>query len=346
MNSYFPYRINQAPTNTDYSLNLESVSMSFQFGFEGIKTGIVPLLRTFGKQLYYSKFTEQAFVDSYSHATRTIVKKLCGVDSLSYSDINIVAFHLLMLRKAQTESWFWPALITRDPSGTLDQETGHSRAFATMLTKPDPWNHYPVLMLEDFGKQPSGLQEPVPIENDAMLHQMFHVDPEVSRGFKKTIYFQIVNRNNRPYLRLNYLGNGSWHDTTPQAAQDLFVQYRNWHQKNARPKITVFTNWPGRVANTGNFWDMEISQQSTDLINDAQKRPGILETEVKSFHNRLLTQPQSDQYFLWIVNASAIDLGHLLPWMSVSKNVLIQQNMNWILYRAAPHWNSEVVSAY
>lgn len=196
---YLPIKINAIETNHEYSLTVDSAGMRFNFGFEGIKTGIVPLLQTFGKQLRYGHLTKSAFYTRYSHNFNSTIQQLTEANSnCPWVDQSRLAFYLLMCRTALKESWLYPGLISRTPDGDLDQETGMSRAFASMMTQSQPWNHYPVLLLDDCGADIDLFETCEIITSDRQLHQIFKADFQTtsSHKLKTQIYFKIWNYRN------------------------------------------------------------------------------------------------------------------------------------------------------
>lgn len=345
---FLPTTINQVHTNHDWSLAVDSTNIRLNFGFEGLKTGIVPFLRLFGRELRQGTFNQKTFLKMYKHHCVHDLKQLTLLDdNTAWDEQKRLAFYLFMVRVSVEENWTYPALISRDINNRLDQATGMSRAFASLITNPAPWQHYPVLLCEKLFANQDLWEQCNLVTTDRQLHEVLDRDYNKTSDFKpKTnINLKIFNQNNNPYPRLEYIGNGTYHDETPMAAQTLLKKFIQWRNRYSRPTIKIWTAWPDLVRNTNDFWQIQQAGSSADLATQTTERPGLLETAVKHFHANQRNSMTTD-YELWIVKPKVFDLATLLPWMNLDANVLINKTHDFVLYRADSEWKSQTVEIH
>jgi hypothetical protein len=344
MTDFVPTQINAGLTNHDECLSIQTDDLRVVFGIEGAKTGIVTMLKTLGGILFYGKMSYTSFINTYNHNWRSHLDYLYNADSLDYNLKKRLAFYLMMCRTALTESWQYPALISRDSDGQLDQATGMSRAFATSIVSHDPEQQYPVLMLERTPTPLSLLDNPLLIDTDQKLHEVLAAKLSINQ-LQKVLYFKIWNRQNQPYLRLDYVSNGTWHDEQPLQAQMLMDDFIQWRKKFPKPSVKIYTSWPEQIANTGDYWSWEIAGDTQELAQQCESRPGILETAVKHHHN--FHKDKSDStYTLWIIKNRKFDLINFAPWMNLKHNVLLGNNLDFCLYRPSSDFVTSQVSVY
>ena len=345
---FLPTTVNQIHTNHDWSMSVDSTNIRVKFGFEGLKTGIVPFLRLFGRELRYGTLNRKTFLDMYLHHYRSDLKQLTQINDHSDCDSQKrLAFFLYMVRISVQEPWIYPALISRDLTNRLDQATGMSRSFASLITKELPWEQYPVLLSEEIFRDTSMFEHCDIVTTDRQLHEVLNRDYNKTSEVKpKTnIDFIFKNQNNQPYLRLEYIGNGSYHDDTPVAAKLLLKKFIEWRDKFPKPTVKIWTAWPDLVTNTHNFWQIQLASIDQGLVDVCVNQPAYLESQVRRFHANHRNSMTTD-YELWITKPKFFDLVNLLPWMNLDANVFHNNSFDFLLYRADANWVSEVVSVY
>lgn len=345
---FLPLQINQVHTNHDWSMTIDSTNIRVKFGFEGLKTGIVPFLRLFGRELRFGTFNQQFFLSRYQHHLVGYLKQLMMLDgNADWDEQKTLAFYLYMVRVSTKEPWHYPALISRTPSGGLDQPTGMSRAFANLITKAEPWKDYPVLLTEALFCNKDMWEHCDIVTTDRQLHEVLDRDYNQTSPFKpKTnIDFHIKNRHNTPYLKLDYIGNGTYHDHIPPEAQILLKKYMEWRSTFSRPTIKVHAAMPHQVINTDNFWQVESVPLDADLAILAKERSGYLETAVRDFHQNRRSSMTTD-YAIWLMSPGKFDLATLVPWMTLDHNVFHDRNYSFLLYRPESEFKSTEISVH
>lgn len=327
-------------------IELKSGQIGARFSFDAFKQGIVPTLRMFGRQLYYGYMHRDVFLYSYYLSVKhNMLNLFCAYpnDQSSEQQSTTMAFNLHLLRAIQNQQgWRWPAIINRDHLGRIDQVSGITRSFVTLMTWPEPWKHYPVLFCEDLHHDiHRTLVDPIKIENDDQLNTALgFTNDDTEWEPRAKLYLHLEPLDTDIYCKLHYIGDGSFHDANPKAGREFLDEYAAWRNRYGKPvKLAVYTQWPDMIINSQQMWDVEIVGTSEGMVIDG--RMGYAERTVHRYHEN----PQhGDAHVLWMVNPRLIDLREICLWMDMTHSTYISQEWDFLVYRPQDTYKNTFIS--
>lgn len=312
--------------------------LGVNIAFSELGHGIVNMIEQFGSHLYYGYPHKQIFLNHfYLHKRYSLIQELKNFDPETDSDISLdnVALYLYMARLSQTQKWKYPALLNRLPGGDLDQTTGGTRAFAVGLTKQNPWEHFPILLMENADKDPSVvLKDPVRVVDDKQLTELLGgaYNAEVwDPVIRLTVEIKKV-KSGYSYCLLKHVDDYTLFDPSVNRGQDCLEKFTNWKKANpGRPKLKIYTNYPKSIKDINGVWDYEIVGDTGNFEQDLDARPGWLERLPRDYH--VSEKAHGSDYVLWLLRDRIIDLGDLLPWMDNQFTSYVSNNWDFVMYR-------------
>lgn len=324
------------------SIQVHSGQVAAVFHFHNLDQGIVDTFRAFDRQLWFGHMHRDTFLYShYLHAKHNSMAALCDIDQQSDAQKRALAFSLYLLRSSLNQRWRWPALLNRNPMGIIDQRTGNTRAFASIMLHEKPWENYPILLAEhrDFDVT-QVLHDPVLISSDQQLNEIVGVpyddslwDPQVY------IYVRMLPAGDLIYPCLDYIGDGTYHDHNPIAGQQILENYAAWRRTYGRPvPLAIYTQWPELIRNQHRMWDVEIVGTTEGMLID--ERRGYAERTVLQYH---ACPVHEQKHVLWVVEPRMIDLVDLLCWMDMTHSTYIGQDWDFLLYRQQPEYKNTFI---
>lgn len=324
-------------------LSIRSGQVVGNYYFGSMTRSVIDCLRAFDRQLYFGHMHRDVFLyGHYLHAKESLILEMMDLDAQSEDRIRNLGFCMYMSRVAQRQQWKYPALLNRDPAGRISQITGSTRAFASMLVHERPWEHYPILLAEHPDFDPNDLlKDPLLVDSDLMLHEIFGLDPQATTWDAPVeINLMIEKSPGGLWCRLDYVGNGTYHDHNPEQGQALLDEYQKWRMKYPSPiPLAVYTDWPDLLINRQHIWDVEIVGSSKGMLMD--DRPATVERSVRSYHQSP-THPHD--HVLWIVAPRPIDLGDLLFWMDDSHSTYISNDWQFIMWRRQQEYQNTFIN--
>jgi hypothetical protein len=314
------------------SIQVHSGRVAAVFHWDNLDQGIVQALESFGRQLWFGYMHRDVFLyQHYLHAKQNLMHSLCNISEASDQQKRTLAFSLYMMRAGMNQKWRWPALLNRNPMGTVDQSTGNTRAFASIMLHEDPWLTYPVLFAEhgDFDVH-ALLKDPVRIQSDQQLNEMLGMPYDDSMWEPEVfLYIRMTATKDMIYPQLDYIGDGSYHDHNPVAGHQILADYEGWRSRyQGAVPLAIYTQWPELIRNSQRAWHPEIVGTSEGMLID--HRMAYAERTVSRYH----CEPLHDQqHVLWVTQPRAIDLVDLLAWMDTTHSTYIADDWSFILYR-------------
>lgn len=338
MTDFFRPKIKQIE-NTDVHFYVQTGELGVNVLFGGLNKGIVSLLEQFGSKLYFGYPHRDIFLNYfYLHKRHLLIHQLKDIQSTSEDGPNNhadIALHLYLSRVALSQKWKYPALLNRSPGGGLVQATGGSRAFAMGLTKPDPWKHFPVLMLEDNDKDPGVvLVDPVKINSDRELTELLggKYDPDI---WDPTIQLTVeINKTpaGNSYVFLKHVDDHGFYDRSVDRGRDFLEEFKAWRDKNpGRPALKIYTNYPQNIRDINGCWDKEIVGDTGNFEFEISQRRGWSEKLARDYHSQ--GKKHGNAHVLWLVQNRVIDLGDFLPWMDIKNTTYANSDWDFVLYR-------------
>jgi hypothetical protein len=354
-------------TSMTNSVMLQHGSMALNFMIDPFKHGLVPTLNMFGYKLWHGYPRRDVFLHQMSRyqeeAHHDVVKKIIakqdpGFDNLTNEQKESInqelygnrqseaAFTRYLTKLALIESWNLPALINRGESGIMHQITGSTRCFATIMTKPDPWTHFPVLMLDHAVNDINDvLENPTLCSNDEILHEVFGKtmtentwDPDLIIGMDVSYNHYKINCN------MTYIHNGYYYDHHQGRGQDLLESHVAWRKKvGFRPKLYIHTNNPQNIKDNGVHWDVQFAplEVDQDFVNECAKRPAWFEKVTKAYCDN--PTHETDSFVLWVLDDRTISLSDLAWWGDDQTNVMIDGDWKFILYQHSDSYRAKSI---
>lgn len=317
------------------SLSIRSGLITGHYLFDHITNSIVDCLRAFDRHLYFGYMHRNVFLyNNYLPAKDHLIKEMIDIDNINEDRIRNIGFCMYMTRVAQNQRWRYPALLNRDPAGRVTQITGNTRAFASMMVHDNPWEHYPILFAEHPDFNPNELlKDPVLIDSDEKLHEILGLDPTSSSNeWNSSTHLNLriePYRNNQLWCRLDYIGDGTYHDHNPKQGRDLLDLYQQWRSQYPMPvPLAIYTQWPGRIINRNRAWQTEIVGTTENMLLD--DRPGTAERAVRDYHQ---APTHAQDHVLWVIRPRTIDLDDLLMWVDISHSTYISSDWSFVLWR-------------
>lgn len=311
------------------ALIVQSGHISCKIEIPSLEQGIVPFLNQFG-QLYHGCFTASEFAKIYNTKKQRLINDLQIINQLEDAGKRqAMGFWLFMCRIAQTESWKWPGLAIR-MNHELHIETGNSRFLATGLCKADPCQQISFLILEDIGVVPDYLIAPEKITTDDQLHRVFGQLPAANDAVGAHVRFlvKIITDGKKPRIFLQHVDEGSkyMHRQAGQEELDNFVAWITHY--GPQPTLSVYTDFPELISNTGNFWKIN-HVGAIPFPTHIMTKPGHLENHVKQFSedNKL------PDHSLFITGPRHIDVGEFAFWMTLEHTTFLDTDYQFVLYR-------------
>ena len=341
---------------------LQHGAMAINFQIDPFKHGLISTLKMLGHKLWYGYAHRDVFLHQLNHwstdtndlVVNTILKTQDPeFTSLTSHEKEILASHQketaftrYLTKLALTEEWKMPALVNRRADGIIHQITGTTRKFATVMTKSDPWKHFPILMLDyDINDINDILENPIHCHNDEILHEVFGKkmtentwDPELIIGINVSHDHHKIN------CSMSYIHDGYYFDHHQGRGQDLLDSHVNWRKKvGFRPKLYIHTNHPKNIKNNGSHWDVQFVPLEVDqeFINNCANRPAWFEKVVQAY----CANPthESDAFVLWALDDRVINIADLAWWGDSQTNVMIDTDWKFILYQHSESYRSKFI---
>lgn len=326
-------------------------SLGVNFTFSGLSDGIVKMIEQFGSKLYYGYPHKDIFLYHwYSHKRHQLIQTLNKFDpndtTVSRGQMDDIGLYLHMARIAQSQQWKYPSFITRLPNGGLDQTTGGTRAFAIGLTKPEPWKHFPILMLEHFDKDINTiLDSPIHITTDQQLTEVLggSYDKEIwDPTIRLVIEINKSHAGGSSYCLLKHVDDFSNTNNNVYYGREYFEKFKQWKLQNlTRPKLKIYTNYPECIRDINGVWDWEIAGDTGNFESLMGEKVGWVENLVRNYHNNEKTN--NNEYVFWLIKNRKIDLGDLLPWMDCDHTTYISSGYQFACYRPDTTFNTTFV---
>lgn len=325
--------------NTEVHLAVQTGDLGINIVFGGMTNGVVSFIEQFGSELYYGHPRRDIFLNYfYLHKRHWLVQQLKNIHSLNNNEPNHladVALHLYLSRVALNQKWKYPALINRVPGGNLIQATGGSRAFALGLVKPEPWKHFPVLLLEERNKDPSVvLEDVVKVKSDRELTELLggKYDSNIwDPSIQLTVEINKTSAGNS-YAFLKHVDDHGFYDRSVDRGRDFLDDFKAWRNKYpGRPKLKIYTNYPENVKDINGVWDWEVVGDTGNFASEIGTRKGWSEKLAKDYHSQ--GRKYGDCHMLWLVQNRVVDLGDFLPWMDTKHTTYANSDWDFVLYR-------------
>jgi hypothetical protein len=315
-------------------------SLGVDFSFSGLTDGIVQLIEQFGSRLYYGFPHKNIFLYHwYSHKRHQLIQYLNQYDptDTDHIDSDNIKLYLHMARVAQSQQWKYPSFVTRMPDGSINQTTGGTRAFAIGLTKPNPWKHFPILMLEHADKDINLiLDNPVHITTDRQLTEILGgtYDKDIwDPTIRLRIEINKIHPTGGSYCLLKHVDDFNYNGDNIHYGQKYLKKFHEWRLKNPyRPKLKIYTNYPNRIKDINGVWDWEIAGETGNFESLMGEKVGWVENMVRQYHNNVRTH--NDEYVVWLIKDRTVDLGDLLPWMECDHTTFITNDYALACYRS------------
>lgn len=325
------------------SLSMKSGSVRANYDFRDLTDSIVKMLSAFDRQLYHGHMHRDVFLyGHYLNQKEVMTHEMLRDTDFTPQQHRHLAFFMYMARIAQSEKWRYPSLLNRHPNGKIEQTTGRTRACASLLVHESPWERIPVLLAEhpDFDPREI-LKDPELIETDRRLHEILGVNPD-SKDWEASVEINlVVEKTGRDlWCRLDYVGNGSYHEVNPKEGLEMLSEFNSWrNQYPGRVPLAVYTQWPDLLIDRPRAFDVEIVGTSEGILVD--ERPGTAERAVRNYH---VSPVHEQDHVLWVVGPRPIDLTDLLFWMDTKHSTYISSDWQFLLYRRQPQYANTFIT--
>ena len=344
--------------NSVSQVMLQHGAMALNFNVEAFGHGLIPTLSMLGYRLWYGYFHRDFFLHNIANKAYMLRISAQTVDALIAKqdpvflnldlDKQKAIDNLLMPQRlkgislaryltklAITEDWKMPSIFNRHLNKDLEQETGRNRAFATVMTKPDPWLHYPALILDhEFNDINNLLSNPIHCHNDDILHEVFGKKIEDNTWDPELVFdINVKHIGSLIKCHLTRIHDGSHYDKYQGLGGELLDSHVIWRKKSGpRPTLRIRTNYPKNIKGSDIHWNKIIEPLGLDqdFINDCIKRPAWLEIAVREYHKNPVYD--SSTHVLWVLDDRFINLDDLAWWCNDTANVLIDVDWKFILY--------------
>ena len=352
----------------DIAFNFSSNSSIFKInGVEALKHGLVKTLDMLGYRLWYGYVHREVFLNKIANkrymlsAAEEIVNALIeqqdprflSLDSNKQKEINDViqpqrlkdiTFARYLTRLSMTEDWKRPSIFTREFGKEMQQITGRTRAFATTMTRLDPWLHYPVLILDHESNEIDNvLLNPKHCHNDEMLYEIFGKkledntqDPEL------VIDISVIHAGSMIHCSIFEVNDYS--DKYQGFGSDCLDSHVAWRKKSGpRPALHIRTNFPENIKEYNFHWNKTIKPLGLgqDFINQCLKGPAWFEKVVREYHKN--PEHDSSTHVLWVLDDRCVELDALAWWCNDNTNVLIDADWKFILYSPSETYSSMTI---
>jgi hypothetical protein len=332
-------------------IDLQSGKIKLTMGFPNLACGIMPFINQFGK-LWSGTLTQSYFENRFRHERSVLVNNLKSLgetssqyilqkekNNNSWFDWKSTVFYMWMCRVAQKESWQWPVLSHEpnfpDYRRSKRWTAGTSRFIATAITRPNPWEHLPVLHFSKNTPDTEYLNVQTEIQSDEMLHKIFHVEFDDTQNTQEVLVNWNLSLEPDNTINMAYINNGKFHEDVTTDTIKIWDNYFQWRSLYSFPKIKIYTNWPNQIYNRLKSWDIveiESNQHILDEIQEFGGRTGRLERWAIEEHNR---PTEIADHILYVIDPRPIELSDLLVWMDAEHNTYIESTWKFLLYRKA-----------
>jgi hypothetical protein len=338
MSGFIRPTIRPAETISDRVI-LQVGGLGVNISFSELGDGIVQLIEQFGSTLYYGYPKKEIFLNYfYSHKRYSLIQELKNFDphtEISENNLNNLGLYLYMARAAQSQKWKYPALLTRQPNGELHQATGGTRAFASGLTKPEPWKHFPILILEDINRDVGAiLEDPVRVTSDQQLTEILGgvYDREIWDPTVRLVVDLKKSNAGHPYFVLKHVDDYSYVENNKYRGEEYLKKFQDWKLKNPnRPNIKIYTNYPENIKDLQAVWRWEIAGDTGNFETLMGEKVGWVERLARRYHTE--DKQHGEDYVLWLIKDRIVELGDLLPWMDNQYTSYISSDWAFVLYR-------------
>jgi hypothetical protein len=329
--------------------------------------GIVKTLDMLGYRLWYGYLHRDVFLNKVANkgymlsATEKIVDALIAQrdpgftsldpdkqleinDIIEPQGLKDVTFARYLTKLAITEDWKNPSIFTRDLDKEMQQKTGRTRAFATSMTRAEPWLHYPVFLLDHESNNIDNiLLNPIHCHNDDILHEVFGKKlKDSTQNLELVIEINVIYT--RSMIHCSIFGVYDYDDKHQGLGGDLLDGHVAWRKNyGLRPALCIRTNCPENIKGYNKHWDTTIEPLGLDqdFINECVKRPAWFERVVRDYHTNLADGPST--HVLWVLDDCVVNLDELAWWSNNDFNVLIDSDWKCILYSPSKTYSSTII---
>lgn len=361
-------RPSQHTSNKASMVKLQHGKLAFTFEIETLSHGLIPTLQMLGYRLYHGYLNRDVFLHKIANkssmiesnnrlVTASLAKQNAEFDQLDdkkkieieslLDSMRDTVFARYMTKISMTENWKTPVIINRSFAGQLQQVTGKTRAFATMMTKSDPWIHYPVLLLDHCQNDINEvLENPIHCHNDTILHEVFGMQIGEENSWEPELVIDIDVAYNKGSIICNMtnIHNGVYYDKYQGQGQDQFDSHVAWRKKvGACPTLYIHTDHPENIKDLSKQWSTKIVPLNIDqdFRRECANRPAWLEKLVHSYHNN--PTHESNAFVLWVLDDRHIDLRDLAWWGDNDTNVMIDSDWKFIMYQPSAEYCSKFI---
>jgi hypothetical protein len=309
-------------------------NIQFNLSSPHLSNTIVPFINLFG-QLWVGQLHPHVFIKRFIDRKNALIHALTDINNYKKNKNNFL-YHSIQLdllqASAEIQDWNFPCLLNLR-SGQLHWTTGNQRLVVTGINKKNPWQHLNMLMLAD--SDPSNwLNNPIQIKNDSQLKEVLNFNGPVQFDT------ELCQDQDQIKLQLSYLGENRLQSETKHNTITKFIA---WQQRyGTRPILEIYTDWPELITDNNNAWTVQIVDNST-AIQQGIFRPGHLENNLKKDHDRGILA-SAGNHKLYVVKPRPIDVGELLCWMNLEKNIFIDRYWQFLLHRPDVMYNNTFIS--
>lgn len=303
------------------------------FRSQTLNQSLVEFLSNFGN-LYFGNLKQSVFEHHYQIRKKANLEKLLNCQQLTSPDlIQSVKFSLHLMRRAQTESWNLPGLLT-EMTSDLHFGCGNTRLFVSGLCFPQPWKTMNFLILQKHSTpRDQYLENPVLIQNESDLHQVLNIPTELSDLPLAQLWFSIVPDNQQARVILELIQDRDT-DDHQTAGQEYFDSFVAWQQSNpGKPKLKIYTNWPDNII-ASKHWDIEIAGPSV-LTRD--KLLGYGQLELFLYHKNS-DDKLENAHSLFVLSDRRIDTEDLFFWMDNKHSAFVEKNLDFVVFKSQPQY--------
>jgi len=321
-----------------HNLEIKSDKVEARVLFENDPPSIIDFLSQYNTQLYHGHLNPKYFTSIANARKSQLIGMLANLSRFDSKSLDILRFCLHLMQVSGESDWNFPILVNNCVG--LHIETGNNRIFADYMMHKEPWNRISALVLTKKNNLPQGvLSDPCLIDNDtelnSILKQKYDKD---NHGRDFYLNIKINGRDEKKLPKLEYIGDGTYYPASPESGDRWLRRYQKWwDQYHNNRSLSVYTNWPDLIKNSGNFWEYQIVGPSPVV---ADERPAYCEQSAVKYH---ITPTLSSDHVLWILSPRKIDLGDLLFWIDTAHSTYIGKDFDFVLYRRQPEYLSTFI---
>jgi hypothetical protein len=295
--------------------------------------GLLPFVNLFGK-LYYGTLNSNVFLNMFQAKKNQTIQSLLSEKSVDRARDDSGRLLNFLQNHWQVEHWNYPAVATNTVSG-IQWPAGNKRFLTTGITKPDPWTHFKVLLLDNYQLDVNSyFDNYVEISSDLELEQILKKNLELI-----DLQIELIEDHGHSKLLLKYIGDQYAPPTFDSTGLDNF---QNWQKKYPRPRLQIYTEWPELITDQHNVWNWSVVGDLSTVKNRLFN-PGHLENYARQQHEETNIKTQSD-HILWVRNPRRIDLGDFVFWINNTHSAFCDTQGEFVLYRPDQFFLSKNIS--